>query len=316
VSTDLVNRQEDLEETEKSLVDDTKFLRDLGKSCATKEDEWDARSKMRSEELLALADTIKILNDDDALNLFKKALPSPMFLQVQVSGKQVMHEARHALGADKRHDPRLDFISLAMRGKKPNFDKVTGLIDEMVALLRKEQADDDKKQVYCRKEFDVAEDAKKALKRKKGQLTTTISEGKSAIDSLKEEIATLDASIKDTDKKVVEATALRKKENAEYRKELGANSAAKSLLVMAEDRIKKAYQKTEDAPADAPADASAASFVQVASRKRLALFEAPPPPPETFGAYSKKGAETTWKIILWIKLKGEHGCHLDDGDFD
>ena len=32
--------------------------------------------RVRAEELVALADTIKILNDDDALDLFKKTLPS------------------------------------------------------------------------------------------------------------------------------------------------------------------------------------------------------------------------------------------------
>ena len=35
--------------------------------------------KTRTEELLALADTIKMLNDDDALELFKKILPGQYF---------------------------------------------------------------------------------------------------------------------------------------------------------------------------------------------------------------------------------------------
>ena len=46
--------------------------------------------KTRTEELLALADTIKMLNDDDALELFKKTLPgASAFLQVQVSAQEV-----------------------------------------------------------------------------------------------------------------------------------------------------------------------------------------------------------------------------------
>ena len=40
--------------------------KDLEKDCKTKDEEWAARCKLRSEELLAIADTIKILNDDDA----------------------------------------------------------------------------------------------------------------------------------------------------------------------------------------------------------------------------------------------------------
>jgi septal ring factor EnvC (AmiA/AmiB activator) len=68
----IVNMKNDLSETEAALLEDKKFLADLEKSCATKTAEWEERSKTRSEELLALADTIKILNDDDALELFKK----------------------------------------------------------------------------------------------------------------------------------------------------------------------------------------------------------------------------------------------------
>merc|ERR1740138_1678689 len=76
VGEEIVMLKEDLDDTQKGLAEDKKFLADLDKSCATKEAEWEERSKIRTEELLALADTIKILNDDDALELFKKTLPS------------------------------------------------------------------------------------------------------------------------------------------------------------------------------------------------------------------------------------------------
>merc|ERR1719261_1898245 len=67
--------KDDLSDVEESLIEDKKFLAELQKSCATKEAEWAEICKLRSEELLALADTIKILNDDDALELFEKTLP-------------------------------------------------------------------------------------------------------------------------------------------------------------------------------------------------------------------------------------------------
>merc|ERR1719343_1363050 len=71
----LVEMKEDLDDTQKALIDDKKFLADLDKNCALKTEEHDENTKLRSQELLALADTIKILNDDDALELFKKTLP-------------------------------------------------------------------------------------------------------------------------------------------------------------------------------------------------------------------------------------------------
>merc|ERR1740129_1433299 len=71
----LVQMKEDLSDTQETLAEDTKFLKELETSCKTKTAEWEERSKTRAEELVALADTIKILNDDDALELFKKTLP-------------------------------------------------------------------------------------------------------------------------------------------------------------------------------------------------------------------------------------------------
>merc|ERR1719367_860369 len=73
----LVQMKEDLTDTQEALAEDTKFLQGLEKSCKTKAAEWEERSKTRSEEIVALADTIKVLNDDDALEIFKKTLPTP-----------------------------------------------------------------------------------------------------------------------------------------------------------------------------------------------------------------------------------------------
>merc|ERR1719321_239695 len=89
VGVALVNMREDLDDTQKSLAEDKKFLADMDKLCEEKKQEWAERSKTRADELLALADTIKLLNDDDALDLFKKTLPTPALVQVKVGAKEV-----------------------------------------------------------------------------------------------------------------------------------------------------------------------------------------------------------------------------------
>merc|ERR1719161_181238 len=86
LQVNIVEMKEDLDDTSKALLEDKKFLADLDKNCATKAKEHEENMKMRSEELVALADTIKILNDDDALELFKKTLPSgASFAQMEVT---------------------------------------------------------------------------------------------------------------------------------------------------------------------------------------------------------------------------------------
>merc|ERR1719393_449675 len=118
LGVELVTMKEDLDDTTKSLIEDEAFLKDLDKNCKTKEDEWAVRCKVRAEELLALADTIKILNDDDALELFKKTLPTPSFVQVQTNGQSLKQHALTALAQAGKGDHRLDLISLALKGKK------------------------------------------------------------------------------------------------------------------------------------------------------------------------------------------------------
>merc|ERR1719262_514715 len=71
----------DLEDTQGALAEDTKFLKDMDTTCAAKTAEWQKITKARGEEIVAIQETIKILNDDDALELFKKTLPSSSFLQ-------------------------------------------------------------------------------------------------------------------------------------------------------------------------------------------------------------------------------------------
>jgi len=76
LAVEIVQMKNDLSQTQKSLEEDKAFLANLKANCATKDQEWNEISKTRSDELIALAETIKILNDDDALELFKKTLPS------------------------------------------------------------------------------------------------------------------------------------------------------------------------------------------------------------------------------------------------
>merc|ERR550514_277741 len=94
---EIVNLKEDLDDTTAMFMEDTKFLADLKKNCATKQKEWALIQKPRQEELLAIADTIKILNDDDALELFKKTAGASL-LQLELSNKQMVRQALKSLG--------------------------------------------------------------------------------------------------------------------------------------------------------------------------------------------------------------------------
>merc|ERR1719238_771606 len=189
LAVEIVQMKNDLGDTAEALEEDKKFLADLEKNCETKKGEWEVIVKTRNEELLALADTIKVLNDDDALELFKKTLPgaSASFVQLKVSSTSLRARALAAIRAAPRSVP-LDFIAMAIQGKKIGFEKVIKMIDDMVATLKTEQNDDDHKKEYCAKQFDLSDDKKKELERSVADLETAIEEAKDGISTTKSEI--------------------------------------------------------------------------------------------------------------------------------
>jgi peptidoglycan hydrolase CwlO-like protein len=311
----LVTQKEDLDDTTKSLVEDEAFLKDLDKNCKTKEDEWAVRCKVRAEELLAIADTIKLLNDDDSLELFKKTLPTPSLLQLQSSQQSVRTQALTALQGG-RGDFRLDLISLALKGKKVSFDKVMKMIDDMVVLLGKEQTSDDEKKEYCEKTIDKTEDDLKELELTVSDLGKKIADLEETIATLASEIDALEDGIKSLDKQVAEATEERKQEHAENVETLANDNAAKELIGVAINRLNKFYNPklyvappkrvlTEEesitvnmggtlAPTAAPGGIAGTGIEAMFAQAQVA----PPPPPETFGAYAKKGEESNGVITM------------------
>merc|ERR1712032_1662619 len=199
----------DLRDTAEGLEEDKKFLADLDKNCAEKTKLYEENVKYRTQELAALADTIKVLNYDDALELFKKTLPgSASFLQLQVSSSQMRSQALSMINSLRNHkkSPQLDIIALSLSGKKIGFDKVIKMIDDLVAELKKDQSDDDAKKEYCAAEFDSSDDKKKVLEKSIADLETAIADSEEGIATTTEEIAALEAGIKALDKAVAEAT--------------------------------------------------------------------------------------------------------------
>merc|ERR1719305_232205 len=323
--------ENDLEDTREDLAESKKFLADLDVNCENKKKEWAAYQKMQGEELLALADTIKVLNDDDALELFKKTLPgSASLLQVKVTAKEMKQMALATLQGVKGK-VGIDLIALALKGKKVSMEKVIKMVDDMVVLLGEEQEADEAKKEQCEKDIDETEDKHKQLNVEIADLEKATEETKESIATLGDEIAALTQGIKNLDKQVAEATETRKEEHEDYVVELAANNAAVELLGFAKNRLHKFYnpkmykaapkrELTEEervtlnmggtlAPTEAPGGIAGTGVTVLAQG-------APPPPPETFGAYSKKSEESNGVIAMIDALVGDLEKEIQEMEFE
>merc|ERR1719277_1180231 len=194
------------------------------------------------------------------------------------------------------------------------------MIDELAANLKKEQKDDDSKKLYCETEFDKSDDKKKALENSISDSEKAIDNMNSNIATLAEEIAALEKSIKELDQSVADATENRKQEHSDYQTLMTDDTNAKEVLLWAKNHLNKFYNPklykappTRDltdeqsitvsmggtlAPTPAPGGIANTGIGAFAQMKGSV---APPPPPETFGPYQKKG-ESGNGVIAMIDL--------------
>jgi predicted nucleic acid-binding Zn-ribbon protein len=289
-AVEIASMKNDLTDTQAAFVEDKRFLADMQKNCATKAAEWDEISKTRSEEMVAIAETIKMLNDDDALELFKKTLRSASFVQMSVKFTAATSEARTMI--KKANRGNLDFILLALRGEKFGFEKVITMIDNMVKTLKQEQIEDDNKKGYCNAEMDSSDDQRKSFEHDVSDLDASIAEINQQISTLVDEINAVTDELEALGKSVAEAREQREKEHSAFVDLMSSNTKAKKLIEFAINRLQKFYnpklhilEQTE--------------LQQIKSNDRS--VDALPPPPASVGPYSKKGQESNG-VVSMMKL--------------
>merc|ERR1719203_811251 len=86
----------ELEDTQAQLELDRAFLADLEGKCAETEEEFERRMKARNAEIVAVQETIAILNTDKAFDNFDKTVnvAAPTFLQANTESKEALRLKR------------------------------------------------------------------------------------------------------------------------------------------------------------------------------------------------------------------------------
>merc|ERR1719159_1203544 len=315
--------------TEKANADKT--LATLDETCKTKQTEFATASKTRSEEVSAISEAIAILNDDDALDVFKKAGASSLmqvtkghqtgFLQT-AKGPQKLSKALGIVTSTlkksnfyKSH--KLAFLSYTMKHQlrstnkgAVDFGAITKMIDNMIGVLTAEQADDTKHKTWCTGELASSEDESAATQGKIASLTSTMAETSDEIATTAEDIAALTASIASLDKDVATSTAMRKAEHAEYLETVALTEAAIGLIGKAKNRLQKFYNPAlyKEAPkvelSAEDAIVSKLSFAQMSAPKM------------SFVQYEPATQKSGGVMALMDMLTGELKASLGEAEHD
>jgi chromosome segregation ATPase len=288
----LAEAKEDLEDTTGAMEADQSFLVDLKERCSVSDKEWEQRSKTRSLEIAAVGETIKILTDDDAHDLFGSTLS---FLQLSSTRRTLSKEdfareqASHALLREGSKSGRKALVQLSASVRLDAFKKVEEEINGMIADIEKESDDEVHLKAKCKEEFHQNEMETMAIEDTIKDLTTKINDLTSSIDTLEKEIAALKAEILETTIELQRSAELRVKQNKEYQSAIADQKATQSILKKALDRLGKFY---------------AEQFVQLKAKHRHTKQEpgaAAPPPPQGFSEYkSNEGSGSVMTMIEGI----------------
>jgi len=268
--------KDSLEDNKDELAIATKFLAVVKEQCGNKESERDTRAKMRSDELAAISEAISILNEDDALDVFKKAVPSASLLGARAKTFEAallqsvgsnkltkdLAKARNiVVGLVKKHpsNPHLGLLlntlntevrkGLAPGGGGDAKNVITGMIDGMVGVLHDQEIEDSHKKEFCANETEKGTALKSSKQEAVDALQSSIEEMTDELSQVNEDIKSLEEAIQTTNREVALATEQRKKEHQEFVDSLATSDTARRLIDKAATRLAKFYSPKAHAAA-------------------------------------------------------------------
>merc|ERR1712008_94101 len=262
--------KEDIEDTKKSLSADEEFLMMLKEKCSMTDKEWEERQKTRQLEMEAVSKTLAVLSGDDAHDLFTRTF-NPALLQTAATmmNRQRASELLSQV-ARKFNSPRL--ASLAYRVRLDAFTRVKKAIDDMVAQLLKEKADEIKHKDFCVDEMGTNQLQTEKKEREKADLIAKIEDLEMTIKALTEAITKLKSEIAEMQLQMKRAGEDREKENKEFQTTVADQRETQRLLKAALSILQDFYGKK-------------AAFLQGRRQE-----PAGPPPPPGFEEYKKNAA--------------------------
>merc|ERR1719335_530198 len=104
LAVSVVQTKDALEDATEEIANAGKYAKQLVAQCAEKEKEMGVRAKARAEEIAAIGEAIGILNDDDALDIFKKTA----FVQAPVA---LLQRSTHKASRAKKAQAMLSRIA-------------------------------------------------------------------------------------------------------------------------------------------------------------------------------------------------------------
>jgi len=240
-----------LAETEETLAADTKYLEELKQSCSSKAAEWAARQKQAGEETAAIEKAKEVLSEG-----VKVLLQTSMRVRtrkMEAAGDDSRSQVVSILRRVSKNVKSYALMQLVASAQSDPFGKIRGLIEEMIAKLTKEAAEEADQKSFCDEEISESKAKQADLSGKLDKTTARIAKAEADKAKLEEDIKLLETEIAEIDAGQAEATKVREEEHAEYLKASkdfkdSATAVAKAIAVLSEYYNSAAFVQVKQAP--------------------------------------------------------------------
>jgi len=237
----LAEAKEDLAQEEATLTENQKFMANLKVTCADADENFDERKKARLSEINAVSETISVLMADEARDTF-----SSTYSFLQTSDDSHRHDRTRAVqllrqAAHKTNDPKLAVLATAVQ--LDSFTRVKKAIDDMVAMLKVEQADEVKKNDFCNDELHENDMTTQKTEDRKSDLEAKEADLESALKTLEDDLASAHSQISELQVNLQRANEDRQKTNMQFQQTVADQTATVELLKKALDKLATYYDE-------------------------------------------------------------------------
>jgi len=213
-------------EAESTKADDEDFLGKLQRMCIEKTRQFEDRKMVRANEEAAVSEAVSILNSDEAFETMgavkATSTGATSLLQTGLSQERlsVREQVQKELARAAKQSKSLKLAKIAVSLEVGNpFEKVVKELDDMVALIAREEVADDDQKAWCDSEREENHDQLSSKTTSKGEL-----EGKhdTLVDTIDNEESGLKAQLAEQNTKLGE----NRRDQAEEIEDRGLENAA------------------------------------------------------------------------------------------
>merc|ERR1719387_3322533 len=245
-------------ETEKSKAADEEYVTTLKQECQARAVEFEETMKSGKDEIAAI-EKAKTILAEGVTAFVQISSKTRRFSFDDDEGDEIAARRAKVVEVFKRvaaNRHSYVFAQMANMASADPFEKIKGLINDMIEKLLKEAQADATHEAFCNEEMGKTKKSQEDKAMKLDKFSARVDETEAQVGQLTEEVKTLQTEISEIDKAQAEATAIRFKEKAEFEKASKDFKDSATAVAQAIEVLQNFYE-------------GAAAFVQVSSSTTL-----------------------------------------------